>query len=311
MAILLPALLTLIPGKPLHAEVPATPDGWTLQFADDFNGPVHTLPSSERWRFAMGHGYPGGPVDWGNGEVQAYTADPSNVSLDGNGSLLITPRRDADGNWTSARIETNVDTFKPPAGGMMRVQARIRMPDVSGLGALGYWPALWMVGGPYRELLNWPAVGEFDIMEGVNGENRVWGALHCGTLPGGPCSEPAGIAGQTPCPNSACQAAFHVYAFEWDRSVKPAQLRWYVDGVLFHHVGEEQLPTETWDEISDHRGYFLLLNVAMGSGFPDAFAPIKTPVPATQPGKSMIVDYVAIWTRPGDGAPLIAAFPSK
>lgn len=33
---------------------------------------------------------------------------------------------------------------------------------------------------------NWPGVGEFDIMENVNGIDRVWGVLHCGVNPGGP-----------------------------------------------------------------------------------------------------------------------------
>jgi beta-glucanase (GH16 family) len=304
-ALLFFALLAVVAGRPAHAELPPTPAGWNVQFADDFLGPVGSLPSGDRWRFALGHSYPGGPENWGNGEVQAYTKDPANVSLDGNGVLLITPRKDAQGRWTSARIETNVDTFKPKPGEMMRVEARIRMPDVSGLAALGYWPAFWMVGGPYRELRNWPGVGEFDIMEGVNGLSRVWGALHCGFLPGGPCKEPAGIASDVACPNTTCQAAFHVYAFEWDLSMKPAQLRWYVDGTLFHHIDEANLPAATWREISDHRGYFILLNVAMGSGFPDAFSPIKTPVTTTEPDKPMMIDYVGVWIRPAGVPPQV------
>jgi hypothetical protein len=303
-------LFLAMPAGEARAEIPAAPDGWAVQFADDFNGPAHTLPSAARWRFSLGHGYPGGPDNWGTGEIQSYTADTANVSLDGRGTLLITPRQDEPDRWTSARIETNIDTFRPPVGGMMRVQARIRMPDVAGDAALGYWPAFWMLGGPYRESLNWPAVGELDLMENVNGLNRVWAVLHCGTAPGGPCNESSGIGNDAPCPDTTCQSSFHVYALEWDRSVTPAQLRWYVDGTLYHRVGEEQLPAGTWRDMSDHRGYFILLNVAMGGGFPDAYAPVKTPAITTVPGKSMAVDYVAVWTRPGSAVPLLQAFPS-
>jgi hypothetical protein len=64
-------------------------------------------------------------------------------------------------------------------------------------------------------------VGEFDIMEGVNGINAVWGALHCGVNTGGPCHETDGLVNSTPCPGSTCQSAFHTYTLEWDASVSP------------------------------------------------------------------------------------------
>lgn len=79
----------------------------------------------------------------------------------------------------------------------MRIQARILMPDVTGTEAIGYWPAFWTLGSNYRgNYQNWPSVGEFDIMENVNGINSVWGVFHCGVNPGGPCRETDGIAGQ-------------------------------------------------------------------------------------------------------------------
>lgn len=34
---------------------------------------------------------------------------------------------------------------------------------------------------------NWPQVGELDIMENVNAVNKLYGTLHCGVNPGGPC----------------------------------------------------------------------------------------------------------------------------
>jgi beta-glucanase (GH16 family) len=285
------------------AAVPPTPTGWTRTFADDFNGSSGTLPSGTNWRFSLGHSYPGGPPNWGTGEIAAHTNNPANVSVDGSGNLRITPRRDSSGNWTSARIETNRQNFKAPAGGVLRIEARIQMPNVTGDAALGYWPAFWALGSPYRgNWWNWPSIGEFDIMENVNGLNNVWGVLHCGVNPGGPCNETTGRANSRPCPGSTCQSAFHTYRFEWDRSVNPNQLRWYVDGQQFHSVSQADLPADTWNQMTSHEGYFIILNVAIGGAFPDALAG-PTPRASTVSGRPMVVDYVAVWTRGGGTNP--------
>jgi beta-glucanase (GH16 family) len=292
------AVLALIPHQ-AHADAPVTPEGWTVEFLDDFNGNAGTLPSGSNWRIDLSHGYPNGPLNWGTHEVQSYTADPANVSLDGNGQLLITPHRDAKGEWTSGRIETIRDNFKPPEGGLMRVQARLKLPEVAGNAAQGYWPAFWMLGAPYRENFGWPSVGEFDIMENVNGLDRVWDFLHCGIAPGGPCNEFNGIGATRSCPEDSCQTGFHLYTFEWDRTVSPVQLRWYVDDKVVHSVSQDRLPADTWANMTEHRGYFILLNLAIGGGFPDAFAPgaVRTPSASTEPGKPLTVDYVAVWMK--------------
>jgi len=281
-----------------QAAVPPTPTGWSLAFSDDFNGSAGTLPSSGNWIFDTGHGYPGGPANWGTGEVQSYTTSTSNIRLDGAGNLRITPLRDGAGNWTSARIETQRSNFKPAEGSIMRIEGRIQMPNVTGSAALGYWPAFWALGSPYRgNYWNWPAIGEFDIMENVNGLNAVWGVLHCGVNPGGPCNETTGLGASRACPGSTCQSAFHTYRFEWDRTVNPEQLRWYVDGQQYHSVSEGQLGATTWSNMTSHSGYFILLNVAMGGAFPNALAGIGTPTGSTASGVPMMVDYVAVWYR--------------
>jgi beta-glucanase (GH16 family) len=288
---------------PAAAAVPPTPAGWTLAWSDDFDGAAGTPPSSANWIIDTGTSYPGGPANWGTGEIQTYTADPANLALDGAGNLRITPLRDAAGAWTSARIETQRSDFRPPAGGVVRIEGRIQMPAVTGDAALGYWPAFWALGAPYRgNYQNWPAIGEFDVMENVNGINSVWGVLHCGVNPGGPCDESTGLGNSTACPGSPCQGNFHTYRFEWDASVSPDQLRWYVDGQEFHRVTEDQLDATTWTNMTGHGGYFLLLNVAIGGAFPNALAG-STPTPATVPGTPMIVDYVAVWTSGGGTDP--------
>ncbi|AWI31037.1 glycoside hydrolase family 16 protein [Streptomyces tirandamycinicus] len=301
-AVALTGLLALGPASPASGAVPPAP-GWNLQWSDDFNGPDRSLPSSADWQIDTGHGYPGGPANWGTGEIQNYTDSPDNLSLDGSGNLRITPLRDGAGNWTSARIETRRADFKAPAGGTLRIEGRIRMPDVTGDAALGYWPAFWALGAPYRgNYWNWPGIGEFDIMENVNGLNSVWGVLHCGVNPGGPCNETSGLGASRTCPGASCQSAFHTYRFEWDRSTSPNTLRWYVDDQLYHTVDQSQMDAGTWADMTEHAGYFILLNVAVGGAFPDALAG-KTPTAATVPGHPMLVDYVAVWTRGGGTTP--------
>lgn len=67
-----------------------------------------------------------------------------------------------------------------PAGGKLRIEARIQMPNVTPTNGLGYWPAFWALGGQFRQnRTNWPAVGEIDIMENVNAGSTVNHGLHC------------------------------------------------------------------------------------------------------------------------------------
>ncbi|MEU6798729.1 glycoside hydrolase family 16 protein [Nonomuraea wenchangensis] len=293
------------------AAVPATPSGWSLVWSDDFNGSAGTLPSSSNWIIDTGHAYPGGPANWGTGEIQNYTSSTSNLSLDGSGNLRITPLRSSSGEWTSARIETRRADFKPADGRILRIESRLQMPNVTGDAALGYWPAFWALGAPYRgNYWNWPAIGEFDIMENVNGINSVWGVLHCGVNPGGPCNETTGLGASRACPGSTCQSAFHTYRFEWDRSVSPNQLRWYVDGQQFHGVNQSQFDATTWANMTGHAGYFLLLNVAMGGAFPNALGG-QTPTAATVPGRPMVVDYVAVWQSGSGSTPTPTITPTS
>jgi beta-glucanase (GH16 family) len=274
--------------------------GWQVDWREDFDGAADSLPSAGDWIVDTGKGYPGGPPNWGTGEVQTYTADQANIGLDGQGRLRITPLRDTAGDWTSARVETKRANFKAPEGGVLRIEGRVQMPDVTGDAALGYWPALWALGSPFRaDLGSWPGVGEFDVMENVNGVDSVWGVLHCGSAPGGPCDEFNGLGGSVQCPDAACQGTFHTYRFEWDRSSSDDQLRWYVDDRQYHSVSESRLDPATWAAMVAHEGFFLLLNVAVGGAFPNGVAGFDTPTAATTLGHPMLVDYVAVSTKSG------------
>ena len=287
------ALLTA--ALPVHAAIPLIP-GFKLTWADDFSGPAYTLPNLLNWIIDNGTSYPNGPENWGTGEIQTYTADICNLRLTGEGSLQITPLL-TRGQWTSARIETVRSDFQALPGKKMRIQSRMIMPDVHGSAALGYWAAFWTLGSNYRgDTSNWPSVGEFDIMENVNGINRVWGVLHCGTNPGGPCNEPSGLGNNLECRDSPCQGNWHEYTLEVDRSCGyPEIARWFVDGVQFHEVNQTQVGNETWAQAVQH-GHFVLLNLAMGGSFPNAVLGGNTPLEnVTVDGRPMFVDYVAVY----------------
>lgn len=297
------------PGDAVVAEAPPAEGGWQVEFVDDFAGDEGVLPTDD-WIYDLGHGYPGGAENWGNGEAQSYTDDPANVSTDGEGNLRITPLRDADGGWTSARLESARADFTPPDGGVMRVEGRIAVPDVTGDAALGYWPSFWMVGSPARGNPGlWPSIGEIDIFENVNGNDLTYAALHCGVAEGGPCNEKTGLGASRACPGRPCAGNFHTYRFEWDESVSPNEFRWYVDGEQLHEVTEDNVDPGTWSDMTDHAGYFLHLNVAIGGAFPDGVAGRPTPTDTTASGVPMIVDYVGVWTlaagEDGGGGPVV------
>ena len=62
--------------------------------------------------------------------------------------------------------------------------------------------------------------------------------------------------------------------------------------------------------MTNHAGYFILLNVAMGGAFPNGVAGAGTPTGATVSGRPMLVDYVAVYTRGGGTTPPTAPPPT-
>ncbi|QNE29373.1 MULTISPECIES: acyltransferase family protein [Streptomyces] len=273
-------------------------DGWTRLLRDDFDGPAGSAPSAANWVHDVGTCYPGCPApQWGTGEVETMTESTDNVRLDGKGALEIVPTR-KDGAWSSGRVETRRSDFAPPPGGVLRIEASIALPDVTGAAAAGYWPAFWTLGAPLRDgYTGWPGVGELDVMESVNGRDTVFGSMHCGVLEGGPCQEPVGLtSGPQPC--SGCRAAFHSYAVEVDRTPGAEEVRWYLDGRVYHRVTADRLGSGTWERAVDH-GLFLILNVAVGGKLAQADG--ADVGPGTQPGRPMRVDHVTVSARERNG----------
>jgi beta-glucanase (GH16 family) len=287
-ALLLTACTSGSGGKPPKGA------GWTLLWSDDFTGAKNTGLSRTEWLYNVGTSYPGGAPNWGTGQVEASTDSTANVYHDGDGHLAIRPTRDRAGKWTSGRVETKRADFAAPAGGKVRIEASLQQPKVGGAEAAGYWPAFWALGMPARAVgaTNWPHIGEWDMMENINGRPSVWQTLHCGEPVGGPCGEPDGIgSGEQPC--AKCQDGFHTYAIEYDRTVTPEQLRWYVDDRQTFTVAANRMDPTTWQKANQH-GFFIILNVSMGGVFPAKFG--GGPTPATKSGVPMLVDRVAVYT---------------
>ena len=277
----------------------ATPGGasWSLTWSDEFDGAAGTGVDTNKWLYDLGHGYgcAGCPNNWGTGEIAEMTNSTDNVYHDGAGNLAIKPIRSGSAGfytWTSGRIETQRTDFEAAPGGMLAFESRIALPNVTGRAAQGYWPAFWSLGAPFRgNYLNWPSVGEIDMMENINGQNTVYQTLHCGYSPGGPCNETTGIgnggvSGWSP----ALQGNFHVYRMEFDKSTTPNEIRWYVDGIQTWRVTADAVDPTTWANATDH-GFFIILNVAIGGGWPG------NPTSQTASGIPMYVDYVRVYNR--------------
>jgi beta-glucanase (GH16 family) len=235
---------------------------WSLVWSDEFEGDSLQLPDSLNWTFDLGTGQDG----WGNQELQSYTNQPENVSLDGNGNLVLRALRNGN-SFTSARIKTQ-GLFGQKYG---RFEARIKTPYGPGI-----WPAFWLL-GENIDSVSWPECGEIDIME-LRGQqpNIIQGTLH-----GPGYSAGNAITKGYALPNSRFDVSFHIFAIEWDEN----KIDFFVDDFLYHRIEKENI-SGNW--VFDQK-FFLILNIAVGGtyvGFPTN----QTPFPQT-----MTVDYVRVY----------------
>ena len=240
---------------------------------DEFDGAAGATFDRTKWTADTGGN------GWGNQEREFYTTNAENVALDGDGHLVITARVDSRHTcwygtcrYTSARLKTQ-GLFAHAYG---RFEARIRIPRGQGL-----WPAWWMLGANIGSV-GWPGSGEIDIMENIG---REPGIVH-GTAHGPGYSGGNGIGAPDTLPRGAFADDFHVYTVSW----QPREIVWSVDGRVYHRLTPARLPAGTsW--VYDHP-YFLLLNVAVGGGWPG------DPDATTTFPQQMVVDYVRVYNEP-------------
>ena len=235
------------------------PSGWTLAWADEFNG---TALDTSKWNIEVnGNG-------GGNNELQYYTARQENIRVTG-GELVIEARKEAylGKQYTSGRITTQ----NKASWQYGRMEARMKIPT-----GKGTWPAFWMLGNAISSV-GWPASGEIDIMEHVNSEAFIHGTIHWSNQN----NAYANYGGPS---GNLDFAQYHVYAVEWDASA----IRWYVDGNKFHEVNIAGGVNGTSEF---HAPYFLLFNLAVGGNLPGS------PDASTVFPNRMQVDYVRVYRK--------------
>jgi len=240
---------------------------------DEFDGPAGATFDRAKWTADTGGS------GFGNQEREYYTTRPENVALDGQGDLVITARVDSSHTcWygTCRYTSTRLKTQGLYARAYGRFEARIKIPRGQGL-----WPAWWMLGTNIGSV-GWPESGEIDIMENIGREPAI---VH-GTAHGPGYSGGNGIGAPDTLSPGAFADDFHVYAVSW----QPQEIVWYVDGRAYHRLTPASLPSGTkW--VYDHP-FFLLLNVAVGGGWPG------DPDSTTTFPQQMVVDYVRVYSEP-------------
>lgn len=243
----------------LPTGVPAGEEPRTL-FLDDFSG--DTLDRA-RWNVEISG-------DVYNNEQQAYVDAPEVVSIvrgdaaegaDG-GALRLSARKRAgymtpqgrQFDFVSARLNTR-GKFEFARG---TAAARMKLAAGSGI-----WPAFWILGTG-----RWPDTGEIDIMENVGERGWTSVALH------GP-----GYSGETPLthrepfPPGQDATGWHVYSVDWSD-----------EGFVFRVDGRE-IERITRPMVERHGRWvfdepkFLILNLALGGGYPQGVNQVKQPYP--------------------------------
>ncbi|KAI9164051.1 endo-1,3-beta-glucanase [Paramyrothecium foliicola] len=256
--------------------------GFTRDWQATFSGSAGNLPSTRDWNIRTG--------DLGvNNEFQVYTSNPRNVQLSGGNTLQLVPWRDntIPKGWTSGRIESTY-TFTPQAGKITRAEAAIRFGDNPISNKQGIWPAFWLLGDIIRHGGRWPACGELDIMESVNGQLRGYGTAHCDVFPGGICNEGQGIGNSIEIPDQS----WHTWRIEIDRqngNWAAQTITWFRDGQQFHQITGSRIGNAgVWATLAQSPLYFIL-NLAVGGDWP------KPPNGATLDGYGSMIEvgYVA------------------
>ena len=192
----------------------------SLVWSDEFSSQA-TKPDESVWTYDVG-----GPGIFGNHELEIYcapesdkapcAAKQSNAYVGTDGYLHIVAQK-VGSTYTSARLKTQ-GLFSVRYG---RVEARIRIPEAKGM-----WPAFWLLGNDIATV-NWPACGEQDVMEHVNGASPdgtgpdwVEGSVHgTGFIGAG------GLGTKTYAPANQSFGGWHTYGMIWS----PGSVAYYVD----------------------------------------------------------------------------------
>lgn len=271
---------------------PNIPSG-TLVWSDEFSNTTGAAaqPDPAIWTYDTGTDCCGNNeletyCAWGSDTSPCNTASPSEYVGTSDGYLHIEAQNPSSNVYTSARLKTQ-GLFSFMYG---RIEASMKLPESQGM-----WPAFWMLGNNIATI-NWPACGELDIMEHIDGNDPP--PYYGGTPPGYDWiagSVHGGTSGneingsQTYHPSGFSAADWHIYGMIWSKG----QIEYYVDNPS--NIYTTFTPTNssfngnTWP--FDQGPQFIILNLAIGGDWPGP-PDNTTPFPS-----EMLVDYVRIYTN--------------
>jgi beta-glucanase (GH16 family) len=248
---------------------------WSDEFANSTGSPAQ--PNPLVWTYDTGNGGFGNQelenyCAWGSTATPCSTTQP-NAYVGTDGYLHIVAEQPSAGVYTSARMKS-VGLFSFQYG---RIEARMKLPEGQGL-----WPAFWLLGNNIATI-NWPACGELDVMEHIDGSNPqnvgydwVQGSVHGTGLNGGTQYHPSGFSA----------ADWHTYGMIWTKG----QIQYYVDDPAnIYTTFNATTAGGTWP--FDAGPQFVLLNLAVGGNWPGS------PNATTVFPSEMQVDYVRIYSN--------------
>lgn len=278
----------------LHLHVPPG----TLVWSETFNGAARVAQDSRPdpllWNYATG-----ADTNDSVGVLCAYGSEaaPCNVALPNSylgrdGTLHIVAQQPTPGVYTTARIDTR-GHFSFQYG---RLEARIWVPEGQGI-----WPAFWLLGNNV-DAAGWPACGEIDIMERINGPGLPPSAMDPSpTPPRGTSDWNKGSLHGTGFTGNAIGTLYYfkhgVTAAGWHTYgviKSPGRIEFYIDDPAHPYATLTRasiagLPGTVWP-FDNGQSFYLILNIAVGGNWPGS------PDSSTQFPATMRVDYIRLYS---------------
>ena len=241
------------------------PDGYVLDWNDEFDQEDGSSPDTRLWRFENK------PAGWVNNELQTYAGigrngvktafiegGALNIRAGKEGKDIISARMYSQKSWTYGYME-----------------AAIWLPK-----GKGTWPAFWMMPDDFSR--GWPGCGEIDIMEEVGYHaNYTSSSIHCMKY-----YHSIGTQKTHEQYTAGAEDGYHVYAVEWT----PDALVFYVDGKRHFTFNNDKAGNDdTWPF---NKNFYLILNLAWGGDWGGSQGVDETALPCT-----MKVDYVRVFKK--------------
>ncbi|KAM7214792.1 Concanavalin A-like lectin/glucanase domain containing protein [Rhypophila decipiens] len=279
---------------------PPRKDGFSLVWVENFGMDSSFPPAYHRWNVIKVE------PNYGNNEVQWYDdakdntyifmtnprGSPMGLPQPPDDQLFIMPQK-KNGKWTSTKLEGK-EAYGCPPGKQMILQAELRVGNASMDKQDGIWPAFWALGESRNNGVEWPECGEWDIMETSDGHDWTKASVHLGEMVDGKWNGKKTSRGSGK--NYFKNKEVHTWALKVDRrnsDWKKQTLQWFMDDKQFFEIkGSDSFNSKEW-EIIAHQKYYPVLNVAVGSNFPENRRPSEKTATGIDVG--MLVKYVAFY----------------